>query len=411
MKRAPSAATDSFDDSSRPPRAKLTGAWRRPVTVLALAFWLALIGVVGSSGVAADERSGRDPRLDQLRAHIRDSQRRAHIPGLSVAVVDDFQLVWSEGFGVCEAGSPRPVTEHTRFQAASISKPVTALAVMRWVQSKRLDLDQPVNEVLQSWKIPENDLTRATPVTLRQLLCHGAGLTVSGFPGYTVDAPRPTLLEILEGKPPANTPAIQVDLAPGTQFRYSGGGYTVLQQLIEDQLEQPFARVLDELVFDPLEMKESAFEQPPSGDLDNYASGHLANGTPVAGRWHVYPELAAAGLWTTPTDLARFAIELGRAGADQMPRLLETETAQEMFRPQVSANIGLGVFLRGQGQAARFLHSGGNQGFNCLLVATQSTGQGVVIMTNHDRGMLICDAIVRRVAELFAWPGAQPSGD
>lgn len=327
------------------------------------------------------------------------------MPGCSLAVIDGYRLVHVEGFGRRAADGDEPVSTTTRFQAASISKLVTACAVARLVHVGRLHLDEPVNAALKSWQLPVNELTARQPVTLRWLLCHGAGTTVSGFPGYRAGAPLPTLRQILEGQPPANTPAVRVVRLPGAGYRYSGGGTTIVQQLLIDRSGQPFAELLAEQILTPLEMHRSAFAQPPDAAWANdCASGHDDQGTVIPGKWHVYPELAAAGLWTTAADLALVTLEIQRAAARRQPRVLDPEAADDMLRPQVAGHIGLGPFLRDPGPAERFFHSGGNEGFTCLLVATRHTGQGAVILTNSSRGMLLCDFLVHAVAELWNWP-------
>jgi len=233
-----------------------------------------------------------------------------HTPGVSIAVVKDFKIDWARGFGVKEWGKRSPVTETTLFQAGSISKPIFAMAVMRLVQEGKLDLDKDANGYLTSWNIPPNGSWQPH-VTLRQLLSHSAGMTVHGFPGYMRSEKIPSVLEILDGRPPANTARIEVNIIPGTQVRYSGGGITVAQQLVVDVLGQPFPKNMRELILDPSGMKHSTYEQPlPKRWEGSAATAHPYKNRPLDGKWHVYPEMAAAGLWTTPADLARAGIQL-----------------------------------------------------------------------------------------------------
>jgi CubicO group peptidase (beta-lactamase class C family) len=162
-----------------------------------------------------------------------------YIPGASVAVIDDGEIAWAESYGVLEVGKAAPVSAETRFQAASISKPLTALAVLGLVQEGRLALDEDIRGYQSSWRLPENDGWQPR-VTLRQLLSHSGGTTVTGFLGYPAGARVPTLRQVLDGEKPANSAPILVDTVPGLHFRYSGGGYTILQQLIEDVTGKPF---------------------------------------------------------------------------------------------------------------------------------------------------------------------------
>jgi CubicO group peptidase (beta-lactamase class C family) len=335
---------------------------------------------------------------------LADLMAQQGVPGVSVAVIHDGALEWARGYGVREAGQPDPVTPDTLFQVCSISKPVTAVAVLRLAQEGRLDLDEDVNRYLRSWSVPANGDWQPR-VTLRQLLCHGAGMTVHGFPGYGADAPRPTLRQVLDGAPPANTPPVRVNAVPGTQFRYAGGGISIVQQVLMDVTGLPFAQLMRELVLDPLEMDHSTYEQPlPANRQDGAATGHRSEGAPVAGKWHVYPEQAAAGLWTTPADLARLAIDIQQAPAGAPGTLLRPDMVARMLTPQVEEHIGLGFFLEGQGLNQRFAHGGDNEGFKANFLAFSQRGEGVIVTTNGDLGWIVCDDLTRTVWREYSWP-------
>ncbi|MFD7156874.1 serine hydrolase domain-containing protein [Kribbella sp. NPDC059898] len=332
------------------------------------------------------------------------------VPGASWVVFDEGAVTEVGTAGVAEAGSGRAVTPATLFQAASISKPVTVLAMLRLVDQGLLDLDEDVNRKLKSWQVPPTGRWQPT-VTLRQLASHSAGLTVSGFPGYPREATLPTTPQILDGTRPATNIGVRGDLVPGTQFRYSGGGTTVIQQLLEDVTGSPFRDIMQELVLQPLGMSDSDYAQPLPPNLHaNAASGHNDLGQPLNGKWDVYPQLAAAGLWTTPTDLAKFAIGLERAYADAEGALLPPELARQMLTPQIAAterigglnHLGLGVFLDESG--TRYGHSGGNKGFCCHLLAYRDTRQGAVVMTNGDSGMWVVLRAFAAIASSRGWP-------
>lgn len=338
---------------------------------------------------------------------LADRMAAVHVPGVSIAVIHAGKIEWARGFGVAKLGGP-PVTPHTLFQAASISKPVTALAVLRLVQAGRLDLDTDANRYLKSWKIPSNSFTDQHPVTLRELLTHTAGMTVHGFPGYASDVPLPTLIQILDGQPPANSPVIRVDATPGNMWRYSGGGYVVIQQLLEDVTGQPFDRLMQRTVLDPIGMSDSTYEQPlPSSRLTAVAVPYRSSGTPVKGGPHVYPEQAPAGLWTTPSDLARYAIEVQRALSGQSHRVLTTEMARAMLTPGMNEQ-GLGPHIGGSTASHYFDHGGANEGYRCNLVAYDE-GDGAVVMTNSDNGGPLTGEILRTIAHEYHWPDFQPS--
>jgi CubicO group peptidase (beta-lactamase class C family) len=341
-------------------------------------------------------------------ASILERMKQYRVPGVSIAVINSYEVEWEEGYGVVESGETVPVTPDTLFQAASISKPVAAAAALYYVERGILGLDEDVNSRLRSWKIPENAWTRKEKVTLRELLSHTAGLTVSGFPGYAEGKELPSLKQILDGVKPANTPPIKVDIEIGSRFRYAGGGYTVLQQLLIDVLGRPFPYIVRDAVLIKLDMSQSTYEQPLPKALSGLAAtGHRPDGSVLPGKWHTYPEMAAAGLWTTPTDLALFAREIMLAEEGKSDRILSQVMVELMLTP-VKESVGLGLFVRGTGQDFQFSHSGGNEGFRCHMMAYPERGQGAVIMTNSDLGGDLMSEILRSLSAEYGWPDFKP---
>jgi CubicO group peptidase (beta-lactamase class C family) len=340
----------------------------------------------------------------------------SHTPGVSVAVINDFAVEWARGFGVCEAGAAAPVTPATLFQAGSISKPVFALAVMRLVQQGRLDLDEHINTYLRDWQIPANGDWQPY-VSLRQLLSHSAGLTVHGFPGYQISEPLPTVVQILNGEPPANTAKVEVDILPGLQTRYSGGGTTVAQQAVVDTLGAPFPEIMRALVFEPLGLTDSTYQQPLPGDwAARAATAHPWKSIPLNGKHHVYPEMAAAGLWTTPTDLANIGMELLRAIHGKSDSFLASETIEQMLRPQLKHQpagegeyAGLGFFCKGQGDSFCFWHNGWDEGFVALMRLYKNIGKGAVVMLNSNEGFPLLGEILRAIGQEYDWPEILPA--
>jgi len=331
-----------------------------------------------------------------------DRMKYYRVPGVSVAVINNGRIEWARGYGVIEAGGTQPVTSETLFEAGSISKPVAAMAVLRLVEQGKLDLDEDVNQKLVSWKVPENEFTKEKKVTLRGLLSHSAGMTVHGFPGYAADAEVPTLVKVLDGAKPANTAAIRVDTIPGTKWRYSGGGYTVMQQLLVDVTRKSFPDLTRELVLVPMGMKHSTYEQPLPKTLAPSAATAHRNGEKVKGLYHTYPEMAAAGLWTTPSDLALWLIEVQRAVAAQSNKIISTRMANQMVTRQFG-DSGLGPALEGQGASTRFGHGGVDEGFEASMIAYVHFGQGAVVMTNGNRGVQLAQEVVRSIAKEYAW--------
>jgi CubicO group peptidase (beta-lactamase class C family) len=338
-------------------------------------------------------------------ATIAERMKHFGVPAVSVALIDSGRIVWARAYGFADVAGSRAATPATLFQAASMSKPVASVAALQLVQDGRLALDTPVNASLRTWQVPDNAFTDGHPVTLRGLLTHTAGLTVHGFPGYAADAPLPTVVQVLNGTAPANTRAVRVDTTPGATWRYSGGGMTVMQQLIEDVSGQPFPALLRARVLEPAGMRASTYEQPlPASRALEAATGYQSNGSAVAGRYHTYPEMAAAGLWTTPSDLARWVLAMQHSLAGAKGALLSRETASKMITPGLGG-WGLGVQIAGAGDSLVFTHGGANEGFRAIFVGFANRPQGAVVMTNSDAGSAIADEIIRALAVEYHWPG------
>jgi CubicO group peptidase (beta-lactamase class C family) len=329
---------------------------------------------------------------------------RYHVPGVSVAVINDGTIDWAKGYGKTRVDGTHPVSESTLFQAASIVKLVTATGALRLVQHGALDLDRDVNLQLQTWQVPPNQYTTERPVTLRQLLSHRAGVTTHGFSGYGHAEALPSLGQVLDGEPPANSAPIRVDTLPGSRYRYSGGGYEVVQKLVEDATEQPFARVMQEEVLDPVRMTNSTFMLPLSDARKAMtACGHTYGGEAVEDCWKRYPETAAAWLWTTPSDLAKLGIALSDA-ANEVPDPILNQTTVAQMLTRDADEMGLGPGVHGEGNALHFDHAGWNHGFRSYMVVYPYLGKGVVVMANGDGGDLLINEIVRSVARTYQWP-------
>jgi len=331
--------------------------------------------------------------------------QRFRVPGVSVAVIRDFRIDWAMGYGVADAGTGRPVRTDTPFQAASISKPVTAMAAMRLIADGHFGLDDDVNRLLRSWQVKTPDGSNWPAVTPRSLMSHTSGADDGfGFPGYDPDAPRPTIVQILDGASPSNVGAVTFARPPYAAFKYSGGGVTLMQLLLTDVTGEAFATLLRTRVLDPLAMADSTFEQPPPVALAaRLAHAHNGQGQPGTVPWHVYPEQAAAGLWTTPSDLARFAIEVQTAVRGPKGAVLAQAGAREMTAPVGTGPFAVGFTVERRGEGWYFSHGGSNWGFRCSLVAHVRKGYGVVVMTNGDAGGPVIAEIEARVAAAYGW--------
>jgi CubicO group peptidase (beta-lactamase class C family) len=355
---------------------------------------LLLAGILSCSSLATT------PTRDDLDTFIQEQMSQNQINGLSIAVIQNGKID-ARAYGVIATGGAA-VTTTTLFQAGSISKPVAALGALRLVEQGRLSLDEDVNAKLKSWKVPENEFTKTEKVTLRRLLSHSAGLTVHGFPGYDVTARMPSVVEVLDGA--GNTPPVRVNVVPGSISRYSGGGYTVMQLLVSDVAGKPFPQHMSESVLGPIGMTRSTYQQPlPPDRASQTAAGYYSSGKPVSGKWHVYPEMAAAGLWTTPTDLARFAIEVQQSLAGKSNKVLSQAMTEQMLTRQMG-DAGLGLALSGGDAARRFGHNGRDEGFDATMQALTAGGQGVVVMINKNDNTRLLSRIVEFVTRKYSWP-------
>lgn len=343
---------------------------------------------------------------EDIRRPMADRLAHYHVPGISVAVIKGGVIDWAEGFGVHEAGQPRPIDRETMFAGASISKPVTAMVALKAVEQGLFDLDRDVNDYLKSWKVPENEFTRQAPVTLRWLLSHRAGTTVHGF--GDLDA-NPTAVDTLEGRPPAKNAPVRVDKLPGGEPRYSGGGTTVVQLMLEDATGKPFAKLADEQVFQPLGMTRTTFEQPlPERFRGNTASGHNEDGSVIKGRFTSCPQVAAGGIYTTGSDYARFMIASRDAWLGKPGAILGHDLARQMLDRNGTSDQGLGWRVVGPQSHLRMDHGGSCQGYQCQTVLMMDSGDGVVVLTNGVGGLSFYWEVINTVAEEQGWVGFLP---
>ncbi len=342
---------------------------------------------------------------DDVRWTIEDRLALYNCPGVAVCLIEDGKVADAAGFGHVEVGGVA-VEAQTMFAGASISKPVTASLALQLVEQGLIDLDAPINRYLTTWNIPENDFTRAKPVTLRHLLCHRAGTTVHGFGAYPQDQVAPTLLQMLRGQAPSLTPAVIVDKEPGGTERYSGGGTQIVQLLLEELTGLPFADLAQKRIFEPLGMTRTTFEQPLPDRFRNLSAvGHLADGNPVKGRQTFTPQLAAGGIYTSAPDYARFMVETRNAWLGQTNLLMNRATAAAMMTPQGEGAFGLGWEIFGQGKAKRFGHGGSNEGFQCNTVCLLEQGRGGVVLTNALMGILLYYEMLNAMADIYEWQG------
>ena len=358
------------------------------------------------SAQAAIELAQTQPGEDGLgTSTVAELMEEFGVPGVSVAVIQDFKIHWAKAYGVADVETGQLVDIETMFQAASISKPVAAIGVLRAVQDGLFSLDDDINDILDSWTLDGREFTRNRPVTPRTLTSHTSGLGDGfGFPGYDPEQPLPTTVQILEGHELSNVGSVFMEREPLTFFEYSGGGVTVMELALSDVRRRPFVDVLQEGVLAPIGMTRSSYAQPISPEHNqNAARAHDNNGESRGPKWHVYPEHAAAGLWTTPTDLARLIIEVQRSASGESNRVLSQSMIQEMLNPVGVGPFAVGFTVSKIGEGWYFSHGGSNWGFRALMLAHKVKGYGLVVMTNADQGSTVINEISRRIQYTYNW--------
>ncbi|MFN8061570.1 MAG: serine hydrolase domain-containing protein [Gemmatimonadaceae bacterium] len=335
---------------------------------------------------------------------IDEMMRIAAVPGVSVAVIQDFGIHWVKGYGVADAETQSRVTTTTLFQAASISKPVTALAFLRMVADGRVGLDEDVNRYLESWKVPVNEFTRNRPITARELLSHTSG-TGDGWavPDFEPGQSLPALVQIVDGQ--TYKGKIPWERPPLTGFKYSGGGYAIIQLLMTDVLNRPFAAAMRDLVLAPAGMSDSTFEQPLPAALENQAARAHEGGRRARVPWRVEPVQSAAGLWTTPSDLARFVLAVQNSARGSADSMLPLGSARQMLSPVGVGPYALGFMVEKRGEGWYFTHGGGNMGFSSDLIGHFAKGYGAVVMANSNSpaSATLIREIEARVASAYGW--------
>ncbi|MDR7120161.1 serine hydrolase domain-containing protein [Rheinheimera soli] len=335
---------------------------------------------------------------------LADRMHYHQVPAVSIAVVNNGQIEWARAYGVNVTGNTEHTTPSTLFQTASISKAVSAMAALHLVEQGKLQLDGDVNNQLKSWKLPDNEFTKERKVSLRQLLNHSGGVNVHGFHGYEMTQTVPSLLAVLKGETPANTEPVRVEAIPGTKWSYSGGGYSIIQLMMMEASQQDFPQLLQDIVFTPLNMQHSRFAPSlPKQERNNAAAGHNGSGATISGLWHQNPELAAAGLWSTSSDLAKIIIEVQKSEAGTSDKILSSPMTKTMLTRGLG-ETGLGFFVEQQPDRTSFSHSGGNDGFRTLLFGYTKTGQGAVVLTNSDNGTALIQEIFASIATEYNWP-------
>ncbi len=335
---------------------------------------------------------------------LTERMKHYNVTGLSIAVIDHYQIVWAKGYGYADKKEHRKLTVNTLFEPGSISKSLNAVGILQLAQQGKLDLYQDINQYLVNWKFPYDTVSHGKKITTAQLLSHTAGLTVHGFPGYQRDSAIASVTDILDGRAPSNTEAVRSFTEPGKESRYSGGGILITQQMLTDLTKQRYEQYMDEHVFRPLGMTNSSYNQPPAASQrKNLATGYKTNGNEVPGKYFVYPEKAAAGLWTTPTDLCKYIIEIQQAYQGKSSKVLNLEMVKLHTTP-VKYDVAMGTYIQNRNGEKYFDHTASNEGFTGVFIAGLTNGKGVAIFVNSDDASIAFE-LVNTVALIYDWKG------
>lgn len=334
---------------------------------------------------------------------LADRMKSNHVNGVSIALIKDYKIEWAKGYGWADSAEQRPVTTSTLFQAGSISKSLNGVGLLKLVQEGKLNLDSDINIYLKSWKFPYDSLSKGKKITVANLLSHTAGLTVHGFDGYEKGDTIPALIQILNGEKPANNKAIRSMYESSLKSQYSGGGTTISQLILQDVTGQPYDTYMWNNVLNPMGMSNSFYTQPPPADKENLlATGYYNDGKEVKGKYHIYPEQAAAGLWTNPTDLAKYIIETQLSLQGKSNKVFSPEITRLRLTPYVDSSAALGVFIIKKGNEKYFNHSGSDEGFIGEYYGSMENGNGVVVMANTDNWSLLSE-ITNSLAAVYNW--------
>ncbi len=336
---------------------------------------------------------------------IQQRMQLYNIPAVTIAVVKDYKIDWAKAYGYADVSEKRLADASTRFQAASISKSLNAMSLLKLAQEKKIDLFADINNYLTSWKFPYDSVSKNKKISVANLLSHTAGLTIHGFPGYKPTATLPSVEQIINGQAPANTKAVRSQAEPGVKSVYSGGGTTISQLIVMDVAKSRYEDYALKNVLQPIGMTNSFYGVNSTlGQPQVLATAYTATGAEIEGKYHIYPELGAAALWTTPTDLGKFIIETQLSLQGKSNKVLSQELTRLMLTPYIDKDAALGVFIsKGLASSnAYFQHGGANEGFRSQYFGSMEGGNGVVVMVNSNNGAIMQE-IINSVAKVYQW--------
>jgi len=333
---------------------------------------------------------------------IANTMKESKIPALSLAVINEGEVEWSETYQNADFLGEQPLDSTSVFQAASLSKPVTFLAALRMYAAGEIALDTNIQVYLKDYQLPQGKQTPENPVTFRNIFSHTSGISPGGYQGYARDLPMPSDISILRGEEGANTPAIKVVTPPNEVLRYSGGAYTLAELALQDYFAADFSGIMQKWILEPVGMEHSTFTQPfPVADSNKVAKGYTYAGKRVEGAWRNHPEQAAAGLWSNASDMAKILVEVYRAyqGKESVFSKADIEAILSHERD----NHVYGFFVERSEDDIAITHYGGNAGYRTGMTISLTSGKGLVYLTNSDNGGLLGNTLLLSAAQVYGW--------
>ncbi|HLK27928.1 MAG TPA: serine hydrolase [Puia sp.] len=341
---------------------------------------------------------------------IKERMGHYHVNALSVAVIQDYKITWAKAYGWADDSLKIAATDQTLFQGGSISKSLNAVGVLRLAQEKKIDIYADINNYLESWKFPYDSVSKGKKINIANLLSHTSGLNMSGFDGHAIGTPLPSVVQVLSGSEEINfSDRIKSIYEPGIKYEYSGGGIEISQVIVMDVTHLPYEQYMYKKILKPLGMNSSTFQQPPIDKKPELlATGYRANGTRIPGNYNIFPEQAAAGLWTNPTDLAKYIIETQLALTGKSQKVLDQKMTKLRLTPYIDKQSALGVFINYSDNTGYFMHDGATKGFRAIYYGSLEAGNGVVVMVNSDNGKIMRE-VINSVAKVYGFKGLYSS--
>ena len=346
--------------------------------------------------------------LDSLKNVLDSIAKSENVVGMSVAIIEKGEISWFHQYGLKKEGVNEKIDSSTIFRCASISKPITALGVLKLHEEGKIHLDSNVNIYLKDWKLKMNRYTKDSIITIRRLLSHTGGINFHGGGEFDQTKDVPNIIEVLNGK--AYSPKIKAKRIPGTQFKYSGGGYTILEKIIEDVSGQSFSEFMEVNILKPLEMNRSTFKHLYAKDsIKNVACGHWDDKTTLDDGWKLNSTIAAGGLWSTSGDLCKYIIEIQEILNGKSDGILKIETVREMLVPLIksgdSNDWALGPYVRQESDGTWYFgHTGHNDGYHSILDASFTISQGgFVFLVNTEVPLSFYSRIYTPVFDFYGW--------